>query len=203
MFSGIGGFDKSLVDNGHECVGACEIDKYAASIYAKQFPGVPIHKDATKINTEELPHIDCIVAGFPCQTFSITGKRGGFNDTRGTLFFEITRITKRKKPSVLLLENVTGLQSHDEGRTFKTILRTIDEIGYDAEWTVFNSKYFVPQDRKRIYIVGRLREESESEILFVRSNTKKNPDTRSKSKTHKQKELQKARDIFIEQMDIE
>jgi DNA (cytosine-5)-methyltransferase 1 len=138
-------------------VGACEIDKYARTIYSRHFPGVKIYKDATKIKPEELPDFDILVAGFPCQAFSIAGNRLGFEESRGTLFFEIARIAKQKRPRLLLLENVKGLLSHDNGKTFAEILATLDELGYDAEWQVLNSKYFVPQNRERIFIIGHLR----------------------------------------------
>ena len=127
------------------CIGYSEIDKYAIQIYEKHFK----HKnygDITKINPKELPDFDLVVGGFPCQSFSIAGKRLGFNDTRGTLFFDIARIIKEKRPKYLLLENVKGLLSHDNGNTFRTILSTIDELGYDFQWQVLNSKNFgVPQ----------------------------------------------------------
>jgi DNA (cytosine-5)-methyltransferase 1 len=157
MFSGIGGFDLAMRNLGHEIIGACEIDKYARKVYARQFPGVPIHNDATRLQAESLPQFDVLCAGFPCQAFSIAGKRRGFEDTRGSLFFEIARIAKEKKPSILLLENVKGLLSHDKGETFRTIISTLDEMGYDAEWQVLNSKYHVPQNRERIFIVGHSR----------------------------------------------
>src|SRR5699024_10298926 len=103
-------------------------------------------------------HIDCITGGFPCQSFSIAGKRGGFADTRGTLFFEIMRIADLVRPRYLFLENVKGLLNHDGGATFETILNTLDEFGYDAGWQVLNSKNFVvPQNRERVFIIGQLR----------------------------------------------
>ena len=157
MFSGIGGFDLAMRNLGHEIIGACEIDKYARQVYARHFPGVPIHNDATRLQAESLPQFDVLCAGFPCQAFSIAGKRRGFEDTRGSLFFEIARVAKEKKPSLLLLENVKGLLSHDKGETFRTIISTLDEMGYDAEWQLLNSKYFVPQNRERIFIVGHSR----------------------------------------------
>ena len=157
MFSGIGGFDLAFRNQGHEIVGACEIDEYARRIYRKQFPGVTIHNDATNLHPQSLPSFDVLCAGFPCQAFSIAGKRRGFDDTRGSLFFEIARVAKEKKPSFLLLENVKGLLSHDKGQTFRTIIRTLDEVGYDVEWQLLNSKYFVPQNRERVFIIGHLR----------------------------------------------
>ena len=173
MFSGIGGFDLAMRNLGHETVGACEIDKYARSVYARQFPGVAIWKNATKIKPKELPDFDILCAGFPCQSFSIAGKRRGFDDTRGSLFFEIARIAKEKRPSVLLLENVRGLLSHDKGKTFHTILATLDEIGYDVQWQVLNSKFFVPQNRERIFIVGYSRKGSRREIFPLGENDTK------------------------------
>ena len=165
MFSGIGGFDLAMRNLGHETVGACEIDKYARSVYARQFPGVAIWENATTIKPKELPDFDILCAGFPCQAFSIAGKRRGFDDTRGSLFFEIARIAKEKQPSVLFLENVRGLLSHDKGKTFHTILATLDEIGFDCQWQIINSKYFVPQNRERIFIVGHSRKGSRREIF--------------------------------------
>lgn len=157
LFSGIGGFDLALKNLGHEIVGACEIDKYARQIYERHFPGVRIWEDATKLNPEELPDFNILTAGFPCQAFSIAGKRLGFEESRGTLFHEIARIAKQKRPGILLLENVRGLLSHDGGKTFETIITTLDDLGYDVEWQVINSKYFVPQNRERVFIIGHLR----------------------------------------------
>jgi len=157
MFSGIGGFDLAMRNLGHEIVGAVEIDKYARQVYRKQFPGVPIHNDATLVSAESLPQFDVLCAGFPCQAFSIAGKRKGFKDTRGSLFFEIARIAKEKRPSILFLENVKGLFSHDKGETFRTILSSLDEVGYDVEWQLHNSKYHVPQNRERVYLICHLR----------------------------------------------
>ena len=114
--------------------------------------------DITKINAKELPEYDLLVGGFPCQSFSIAGRRRGFDDTRGTLFFDIARILKENKPRYFLLENVKGLLSHDSGRTFKIIIATLNELGYDVQWQVLNSKNFgVPQNRERVFIIGHLR----------------------------------------------
>lgn len=157
LFSGIGGFDLALQRKGHEIVGACEIDKYARQVYTRHFPGVRIYEDATKLDPRELPDFDLLCAGFPCQPFSYAGKRLGFEESRGTLFFEIARIAREKRPQYLLLENVRGLLSHAEGKTFAEILSTLDEIGYDAEWQVLNSKYFLPHQRERVFIIGHLR----------------------------------------------
>tara|TARA_R110002096_G_scaffold41770_3_gene112761 strand:- start:205 stop:1152 length:948 start_codon:yes stop_codon:yes gene_type:complete len=158
---------------GHTIVGACEIDKYARSVYAKQFPGVTIWENATTIKPKEIPDFEILCAGFPCQSFSIAGQRRGFDDTRGSLFFEIARIAKEKRPRYLLLENVKGLLSHDKGKTLHTIISTLDEIGYDVQWQVINSKYFVPQNRERIFIVGHLRGKGRGQIFPLGDNDEK------------------------------
>ena len=143
MFAGIGGFRSGLeAIGGFECVGYCEIDKYAKQAYEAMYDtgGELYFDDARKIVPEQLPDFDLLVGGFPCQSFSIAGARKGFDDTRGTLFFEIARITAVKKPKYLYLENVPGLLNHDSGKTFETILRTLDELGYDVCWQVLNIK---------------------------------------------------------------
>jgi len=115
--------------------------------------------DIREVPTSDIPNHDLITAGFPCQSFSVAGRRRGFQDiTRGTLFFEICRIIRDKRPSHLLLENVKGLLSHDGGRTFAIILLSLDELGYDAEWFVANTKYYLPQNRERVFIFGIRRE---------------------------------------------
>lgn len=141
-----------------KCVGFSETNKYAIQVYQKHFPKHKNYGDATKIKPEKLPNFDMLCAGFPCQSFSIAGKRKGFQDIRGTLFFEICRIAQAKRPRILFLENVKGLLSHDEGRTFATILVSLDELGYDVEWQILNSKDFgVPQNRERVFVIGHLR----------------------------------------------
>lgn len=177
MFSGIGGFRSGLERiGGFECVGYCEIDEYARRAYETLYDtkGEMCFEDARTINPDMLPDVDVICGGFPCQSFSIAGKRRGFDDIRGTLFFEIARIAAVKKPALLFLENVPGLLSHDEGRTFATILSTLDNIGYDVWWQVLNSANFVvPQSRKRLFIIGYNREKSAGEVLaFTESNPK-------------------------------
>ena len=145
IFAGIGGFRSGLEKaDGFQCVGYCEIDKYAKKAYETLYDteNEVYYDDARKIDPNELPNLDLICGGFPCQSFSIAGKRGGFDDARGTLFFEIARIAAIKKPKYLLLENVPGLLSHNEGRTFATILSTLDELGYDVVWEVLNSADF-------------------------------------------------------------
>ncbi len=139
------------------CVGFSEIDKYAIQVYQRHFPEHTNYGDITKIDAEALPDFDLFVGGFPCQAFSIAGLRKGFADTRGTLFFDIARILDARRPLHFVLENVKGLLSHDDGRTFKTIITTLVELGYGVEWQVLNSKDFgVPQNRERVFIVGHL-----------------------------------------------
>ena len=161
MFAGIGGFRSGLeAIGGFECIGHCEIDKNANQAYNAIYEpkGELYFEDARTINPNDLPDIDLICAGFPCQSFSVAGKRLGFaDDTRGTLFFEVARIAEAKRPAYLLLENVPGLLSHDGGRTLTTIFSALVELGYDLEWCVHNSANFgVPQQRRRLYIVGSL-----------------------------------------------
>ena len=168
MFSGIGGFELGIEqsDINTELVGYAEIDKYAISIFEKQFTGVTNYGDATAITASNLPDFDLLVGGFPCQAFSIAGKQQGFSDTRGTLFFDIARICAEKRPRYLVLENVKGLLSHDGGQTFQRILRVLADLGYRVEWQVLNSKNFgVPQNRERVFIVGYLGERSGQEIF--------------------------------------
>jgi DNA (cytosine-5)-methyltransferase 1 len=165
LFAGIGGFRLGMERAGHECIGSCEWDKHARETYKKNFGSYPEYDDAKDLHPQSLPYFDVLCAGFPCQAFSIAGKRLGFEDTRGTIFFEIARIAKEKRPPYLFLENVRGLLSHDKGRTFDTIISTLDEMGYDAEWQVLNSKYFVPQNRERIFIVGHLRDRSSRKVF--------------------------------------
>ena len=160
LFAGVGGFDLALKNKGHTIVGACEIDKYARQTYRKNFGREPEQRDATKIIPEQLPDFDLLCAGFPCQAFSVAGRRLGFEDTRGTLFYEIVRIAREKRPKFLLLENVEGLLYHDRGKTFTVILSTLDELGYDVEWKCEDSQYFTSQVRERIFIIGTLREET-------------------------------------------
>ena len=176
-FSGIGGFELGIGDVA-ECVGFSEVDKYATQIYKKHFPNHKNYGDITRIAAESIPDFDLFVGGFPCQSFSIAGKRAGFQDTRGTLFFDIARILKHKRPRYILLENVKGLLSHDNGKTFQTILTVLTDIGYHIQWQVLNSKNFgVPQNRERVFIVGHLRGTPRPEVFPIggSSSENKNP----------------------------
>jgi DNA (cytosine-5)-methyltransferase 1 len=154
LFSGIGGFEQALNNLGGTCVLASEIDRFANQAYEALY-GEPTVGDITKVAAQDVPDHDVLVGGFPCQAFSVAGKRGGFDDARGTLFFEAARIAAEKQPKLVLLENVKGLVGHDKGRTLDTIVKTLNEIGYTVDFNVLNSKYFgVPQNRERIFIVG-------------------------------------------------
>ena len=149
-----------------ECVGYSEIDKYAVQIYQQHFPEHTNYGDITAIDADALPDFDLLVGGFPCQSFSIAGKRGGFEDTRGTLFFDLARILRAKRPRLFLFENVKGLLSHDNGETFRTIISALDELGYDLQWQVLNSKnHGVPQNRERVFIIGHLRGTPRPEVF--------------------------------------
>ncbi len=180
LFAGIGGFRLGMERAGHTCVGYCEIDKFARLSYQEihDTKGEIDFKDITEVTNEEFRKlkgtVDVICGGFPCQAFSIAGKQLGFEDARGTLFYEIARAAKEIKPRYLFLENVRNLLSHDKGKTFTTMLTILDELGYDAEWQVLNSKNFgVPQNRERVFIIGHLRGECTSRVFPIRDNTKK------------------------------
>lgn len=158
LFAGIGGIrlgiEKAFGEN-IEFVFASEIDKYARETYYANFGDEP-KGDITQIDEKNIPPFDILLAGFPCQAFSIAGKRGGFEDTRGTLFFDVARIIKAKQPKAFLLENVKGLTNHDGGKTFETIINVLkNELNYNVFYKILNAKDFdVPQKRDRIYIVG-------------------------------------------------
>lgn len=171
LCAGIGGFRQALENLGCECVGYSEIDKYAIKLYSAWYNDERNFGDITKIVAENLPNFELLVGGFPCQAFSLAGKRGGFDDTRGTIFFDFARIMKAKKPKFAIFENVKGLLSHHGGRTYETMLRTLDELGYDAQWGILNTRFHgLPQNRERVYIVANLRERSSTKILFERGN---------------------------------
>ena len=170
MFTGIGGFELGLEKSNieHELIGYSEIDIYAIKIFEKHFPEIKNYGNATNIQGNEIKDFDLLVGGFPCQSFSLAGKRKGFDDTRGTLFFDIARILSIKKPKFLVLENVKGLLSHDNGETLSRILTILSKLEYQVEYRVLNSKdYGVPQNRERIFITGYFGGSSGSKILRV------------------------------------
>lgn len=160
LFAGTGGirlaFEQACLDYGidSQCVYSSEIDKQACQSYELNF-GTNPYSDITKV--DEFPDFDFLLAGFPCQAFSYAGKRKGFGDTRGTLFFDVERVLKKKRPTYFLLENVRGLVTHDKGRTFETIKDSLENLGYSVDFLLLNSSNFgVPQNRVRIYILGAL-----------------------------------------------
>ena len=156
LFAGIGGFRSGFEKHGCECVFTSEIDSHAQEMYGLNYNDT-VHSDITQIDEKEIPNHDILLAGFPCQPFSIAGEKKGFNDTRGTLFFDIERILKEKKPKVVVLENVKHFKSHDKGKTIKVVLTALQELGYSTNWQVLNAKDFgVPQNRERTIIVGAL-----------------------------------------------
>jgi len=183
FFAGYGGFRMGLEAHGHKCVGWCEIDRHAQLCYRTlhDTEGEWFLDDIRTVKPSDLPEAEMYCGGFPCQSFSIAGNRGGFEDTRGTLFFEVMRLAKVRQPQYLFLENVKGLLSHDGGKTFGTILNTLGELGYDAEYQVLNSKDFgVPQNRERVFIVDILEDnvpekyflsEEQTEKLLIKSAT--------------------------------
>jgi DNA (cytosine-5)-methyltransferase 1 len=194
FFSGIGGFHLGLEQAGHKCVGFCEVDKFAVRSYKSMYllsdaelellrlterneainfidaiepreRGLWYADDIRAVMPRDLPQADMYTFGFPCQAFSISGKRRGFADTRGTLFFEVMRLAEIRHPHYLFAENVEGLLSHDGGRTFATIISAMAELGYSVEWQVIDSSAYVPQHRERIYIIGRFGNECEKGIF--------------------------------------
>ncbi|MGG2111901.1 DNA (cytosine-5-)-methyltransferase [Lysinibacillus pakistanensis] len=179
FFAGIGGFRLGMEQAGHTCVGFVEWDKFARKSYEAihNTEGEWTAHDITTVSDEEFSKfrgtVDIICGGFPCQAFSVAGKRQGFEDTRGTLFFEVARAAQQIQPRYLFLENVKGLLSHDKGQTFGIILHTLDELGYDVEWQVLNTKDFstkerpTPQNRERIFIVAHLRGSSGRKVFPI------------------------------------
>ena len=165
LFAGIGGIRKGLeqaiIANGEEpvCVFTSEIKPSAIDVLRQNHPNEDICGDITKVDAATIPDFDILCAGFPCQAFSAAGKRKGFADARGTLFFDVERILREKKPKGFILENVEGLVNHDKGKTLSTIIEHLNVLGYKVNHKVLNSKYFgIPQERKRIYIVGTFKE---------------------------------------------
>lgn len=163
LFAGIGGIrcglEQAAREKGmtHVCVMTSEIKPYAVSVLRENHPAETIMGDITKIETKNIPDFDILCAGFPCQAFSFAGKRKGFADTRGTLFFEVERILRDKRPKGFILENVEGLVNHDNGKTLQVIIDKLAALDYKFDFRVLNSKYFgVPQERKRVYIVGSI-----------------------------------------------
>ena len=189
FFSGIGSPEQALLNLGinHEIEFACDIDKYARETYLKNFDCKNMYQDITALDMKDLSYVDLLVFGFPCQAFSMAGKRGGFEDTRGTLFYDALRYLKEHKPRYFIAENVKGLLSHDSGKTFQTIidclalttntqmsLMPFDNLGYHIYYKVLNTKDFgIPQNRERIFIVG-IRDDADNNFKFPKEINLKN-----------------------------
>lgn len=155
LFAGIGGFRLALEAAGHTCVFSSEIDKHARATYQANHGDMPAG-DITQIDAKDIPAHDILAAGFPCQSFSVAGLRKGFEDTRGTMFFEIARIVDYHRPGIVFLENVKGLVNHDKGKTLDVIKQTLQDMGYVVDYRVLNAKDFgLPQNRERIFIIAR------------------------------------------------
>jgi len=174
LFAGVGGirlgFEKAFKSNA-SFVFSSEIDKYAQITYNANFNEVP-HGDITKIKPEEIPEFDILLGGFPCQPFSNAGLKKGFDDTRGTLFFDIAKIVKYHQPQVVFLENVKGFRNHDKGNTYKVVKKTLEDLGYKVFAEVLNAKYYgVPQNRERIYIIAFL--DNDIDFKFPKKLNKK------------------------------
>lgn len=175
LFAGSGGFRLGMEMAGHECVGHCEIDKFANASYIamhKPKEGEWYAGDITKVRADELPRADCWCFGFPCQDISVAGRQKGFGGKRSSLFFAVTRLIRdtpeADRPAILFIENVKNLLSVNGGFDFARLLIELDEIGYDAEWQVLNSRDFgVPQNRERVFIIGHLRGRAGREIFPV------------------------------------
>lgn len=173
LFSGIGGFElgiqKSKYKDHLNCIGFSEVDENAIKIYRRHFPNHKWLGDVRKIKTDELPRFELLVGGFPCQSFSNSGNKQGFDDTRGTLFFEIARILKDKRPKYFLLENVQGLLWNKCGETMQTIIRVLAEMGYNIQYEILDSRFFgVPQRRERLFIKGCLGKGCEFKFPTIR-----------------------------------
>jgi DNA (cytosine-5)-methyltransferase 1 len=167
LFAGIGGIRLGFenVSDNIECVFSSEFNKYAVQTYQANFNNEKVHGDITQIDEKTIPEHDILLAGFPCQPFSQAGLKKGFDDTRGTLFFDIERILIAKKPKAFLLENVKRLRTHDGGNTLKTIIKHLENIGYKIQYKVLSAKEFgLPQNRERIYIIGFLDSKVEFEF---------------------------------------
>ena len=181
FFSGVGSPEQAIKNLGikHEVEFACDIDKYAKQTYLKNFQPKLFAEDITTLNMKELPAVDLLVFGFPCQAFSVAGKRKGFDDTRGTLFYDALRYLREHRPRYFIAENVKGLLNHDKGKTFQTIIdclaKTInyqmslmpfDNLGYHIHYKVLNTKdYGIPQNRERIFIIG-IRDDEDNNYRF-------------------------------------
>ncbi len=170
VFHGIGGFRLGLTQasDRFKCAWSCEIDKYAKGVYNYGFGENGSPTDIFNARTEDIPEIDLLCGGFPCQTFSRMGNKQGFDDKRGTMFFHLARILQDKQPSRYLFENVKNILYHDEGRTFRKITTILWKLGYTVEWQILDTRDFgIPQRRERVFITGSLRSESRPQVYPI------------------------------------
>ena len=166
LFAGLGGFRLALESLGAKCVYSNEWDKHAQEVYKENYGELP-EGDITLVDETTIPNHDILCAGFPCQAFSISGKQRGFEDSRGTLFFDVARIIKCKKPRIVFMENVKNFATHDDGRTLEVVENTMKELGYSFSYNVLNSvNYGIPQKRERIYMVCFRNDTGISEFRF-------------------------------------
>ena len=172
LFAGVGGIELGFKQAGFTPVLANEIDKYAGVTYSLNHSHPLILRDIHELETREIPRIDVLTGGFPCQAFSVAGYRKGFKDPRGNVFWEIVRILDEKKPSIVFLENVKNLTGHDGGKTFEVVLNALDELGYHVSYKVMNAAEYtkVPQNRERIYIVGFRKKQDFSKFEFPKES---------------------------------
>lgn len=170
LFAGIGGFRQGFEKAGYNCVFSSEFNTHAQNMYAENFGEKPFG-DITKVIVKEIPSFDVLLAGFPCQPFSIAGEKRGFEDTRGTVFFDIARIVKHHRPKAVVLENVKHFKNHDKGKTLQTVLNTFTELGYIVDWSVLNAKDFgVAQNRERTIIIASLGERTFNFLALARKS---------------------------------
>ena len=172
LFAGVGGFDLGLTSSGHQCVGQVEIDKHARSVLELQFPDVPKHNDVTTAIdwADEIGltgNIDLVCGGFPCQDLSVAGKRAGLSGARSGLFYDALRFATHTKAETILLENVPGLLTSNQGRDFGAVITSLAESGYsNIEWRVLDSQFFgVPQRRRRVFIVASVGTKPFTQVL--------------------------------------
>ena len=174
LFSGIGCFSLGLQQAGIEpnWIGYSDIDKYANKVFKRRFPNAKELGSITNLQPKDLPEIDLITFGFPCQDLSIAGKRGGLKANRSSLFFEAIKIIRNKKPKYFIFENVKGIFSSNKGQDFDIILRSIADIGYDGEWQLCNTRWFLPQNRERIYFIGHIRGQPKPKVFPIGETSK-------------------------------
>ena len=162
-FAGAGGFELALRD--HACVGFSEIDRSALAVYRRHFPHHTAYGDITQLDARAIPPFELLVAGFPCQAYSVAGRRRGFGDARGAVFFDLARLIAAKRPRLLLLENVRGLLSHANGQTFTYVLAALDELGYDCQWEVRDAREHTVQRRLRLFLIGHRRDTRRPQVF--------------------------------------